>query len=270
MSWLQVVGIVVAAAQGHDGPPVFDLLFKRWTAQILLVLAKRPSRFNELARAVPAARRMVVERLRETPSRRPGRTAHRSRTPIASTYSITTRGQQLIPDLAALWALANSSNSPPRPATDDSTPLTPPTSKGTPPRERRRARQYTTRENDHRLSQHNGLGARRTRGHQRSGPLSLNPPRIGALCGVLAGQELFGGRRAPHPQGARPRQQKCQAYEGPCWSMRTLAPEARPATASWSAVAASASGRVAATWSESSPCARSSTSAASRAPSART
>jgi DNA-binding HxlR family transcriptional regulator len=26
--------------------------------------------------------------------------------PIARTYSITTRGQQLIPDLAALWALA--------------------------------------------------------------------------------------------------------------------------------------------------------------------
>jgi hypothetical protein len=37
--------------------------------------------------------------------------------------------------------------------------------------------------------------------------------------------------------------------------MRTLAPATRPATASWSAVAASASGRVAATWSESSPCA---------------
>jgi hypothetical protein len=115
-----------------------------------------------------------------------------------------------------------------------------------------------------------GWGREGTRGHQRSGPLSLKPPRIGAFCGVLAGQELFGGRRAPHLQGARPRQQQWPAYEGLCWSMRTIAPEARPATASWSAVAACASGRVAATWSQSSPCARSSTSASSRAPSART
>jgi hypothetical protein len=43
------------------------------------------------------------------------------------------------------------------------------------------------------------------------------------------------------------------AYEGFPWSMRTLAPETRPATASRSAVGACASGRVAATWSESSP-----------------
>src|SRR5206468_4363358 len=49
--------------------------------------------------------------------------------------------------------------------------------------------------------------------------LSLNPPRIGALCGVLAGQELFGGRRAPHPEGARPRQQNWPPYEGLCWSI---------------------------------------------------
>src|SRR4029450_13971595 len=127
----------------------------------------------------------------------------------------------------------------------------------------------------HSVGRHSDPAWRREPTHQETlasaaGGLSLNPPRIGALCGVLAGQELFGGRRAPHPQGARPRQQNWPAYEGLCWSMRTIAPEARPATASRSASGACASGRVAATWSESSPCARSSTSTSSRAPSART
>jgi DNA-binding HxlR family transcriptional regulator len=65
MSWLQLVGIIVVAAPSRDGPALFDMLFKRWTARILRVLSQRPSRFNELARAVPAARRMVVERLQE-------------------------------------------------------------------------------------------------------------------------------------------------------------------------------------------------------------
>ena len=89
MSWLQVVGIIVVAAQSHDGPPVFDLLFKRWTARILLVLAKRPSRFNELARAVPAARRMVVERLQELQDAGLVNRHVDPGAPIASTYSIT-------------------------------------------------------------------------------------------------------------------------------------------------------------------------------------
>jgi hypothetical protein len=53
-------------------------------------------------------------------------------------------------------------------------------------------------------------------------------------------------------------------------SVRTLAPAARPATALLSAVAASASGSVAATRSESCPWASVATSAASRGPSART
>jgi hypothetical protein len=53
-------------------------------------------------------------------------------------------------------------------------------------------------------------------------------------------------------------------------SVRTVAPAARPATAPWSAAAASASGNVAPTWSDSSPSASAVTRAASRAPSART
>ena len=53
-------------------------------------------------------------------------------------------------------------------------------------------------------------------------------------------------------------------------SVRTVAPAARPVTAPWSAVAASASGNVAPTWSDSSPSASAATRTASRAPSART
>ena len=53
-------------------------------------------------------------------------------------------------------------------------------------------------------------------------------------------------------------------------SVRMVAPAARPVTAPWSAVAASASANVAPTWSDSSPSASAATRAASRAPSART
>ena len=100
--------------------------------------------------------------------------------------------------------------------------------------------------------------------------LSLDPPKRLSAPAALAGRKplAVAGRRIQkvHDLGSR----KWPSHEGLCWSVRTLAPEARPATASWSAVAACASGRVAATWSESRPCASVSTSAASRAPSART
>ena len=106
MSWLQVVGIIVVAAPSRDGPTLFDMLFKRWTARILLVLAKRPSRFNELARAVPASRRMVVERLREFQDTGLVERHVDPGPPIASTYSITTRGEELVPHLERLWVTA--------------------------------------------------------------------------------------------------------------------------------------------------------------------
>jgi hypothetical protein len=47
----------------------------------------------------------------------------------------------------------------------------------------------------------------------RRAALSLNPPRIGALCGVLAGQELFGSRKALHPEGERPEWQNDASYQ---------------------------------------------------------
>jgi DNA-binding HxlR family transcriptional regulator len=106
MSWLQVVGIAVVAASSGNGPGAFEMLFKRGTAYILLALSQRPARFNALARAVPTARRIVVQRLRELQDaglieRRvdPG-------PPITSMYSITTQGEELVPHLERLWVVA--------------------------------------------------------------------------------------------------------------------------------------------------------------------
>jgi DNA-binding HxlR family transcriptional regulator len=82
------------------------MLFKRWTAQIPRVLSQRPCRFNELARAVPAARRMVVERLQELQDAGLVNRHVDPGAPIASTYSITTRGEELVPYLERLWVTA--------------------------------------------------------------------------------------------------------------------------------------------------------------------
>jgi DNA-binding HxlR family transcriptional regulator len=93
--------------QADDGPAVFEMLFsKRWTARILIELAQRPSRFNELARAVPAARRMVVERLRELQDADLVERRVDPGPPTTITYAITARGEELIPHLERLWAVA--------------------------------------------------------------------------------------------------------------------------------------------------------------------
>jgi DNA-binding HxlR family transcriptional regulator len=82
------------------------LFSKRWTARILIELAQRPVRFNELARAVPAARRIVVERLRELQDAGLVERRVDPGPPIASMYSITAQGEELIPHLERLWVLA--------------------------------------------------------------------------------------------------------------------------------------------------------------------
>lgn len=98
---------------GDDGPAAFEMLFsKRWTARILIELAQRPSRFNELARAVPAARRMVVERLRELQDAGLVERRVDPGPPTTITYSITARGEELTPHLERLWALAEQLHQP--------------------------------------------------------------------------------------------------------------------------------------------------------------
>src|SRR5438874_10426654 len=85
--------------------------------------------------------------------------------------------------------------------------------------------------------------------------------RLGALCD-RAFQQIVGVRRDKNYQ---------LTSTGDCPpTLRTLAPAARPLTAVWSAVAASASGYVAAIWSESWPFASAATIAARRFPSDRT
>jgi DNA-binding HxlR family transcriptional regulator len=91
---------------GDDGPAAFEMLFKRWTARILIELAQRPSRFNELARAVPAARRMVVERLRELQDAGLVERRVDPGPPTTITYAITARGEELTPLLERVWAVA--------------------------------------------------------------------------------------------------------------------------------------------------------------------
>jgi hypothetical protein len=62
-------------------------------------------------------------------------------------------------------------------------------------------------------------------GHRRGQPALAWIHRTSLRSGRPGSSEAFGGRRAPHPEGARPRPQKWPSYEGLRWSMRTLAPE---------------------------------------------
>jgi hypothetical protein len=112
---------------------------------------------------------------------------------------------------------------------------------------------------------------------QQPGALDRScPPRLAAPTGTGPAVPPRGSRRPRQPlvrpavqiDGARYQAVLRSGQAGS--SVRTLAPAARPATAFLSAVAASASGSVAATRSESCPWASVATSAASRGPSART
>jgi DNA-binding HxlR family transcriptional regulator len=95
------------SAPNDDWPVVFELLFsRRWSARILIELGQGPMRFNELARAVPAARRIVVERLRELQDADLVERHVDTGPPITSMYSITGRGEELIPHLERLRVVA--------------------------------------------------------------------------------------------------------------------------------------------------------------------
>ncbi len=84
-----------------------DLLGRRWAFLILAMLAQRPSRFSEIARAVPGmSERVMNDRLQELVEA--GLVARRVEPgpPVTTTYELTAAGQRLRPAIRALveWA----------------------------------------------------------------------------------------------------------------------------------------------------------------------
>ncbi len=85
----------------------FELLAKRWTPQLLVVLLEGPARYSELARRVEGVSKPVLtERLRELEEA--GLVAREVDVgpPITSTYRLTAEGETLRPALQELWGWA--------------------------------------------------------------------------------------------------------------------------------------------------------------------
>ena len=84
-----------------------EVLPKRWTPQLLVLLLQGPARFSALAGAVPGlSRRVMTERLRELQEARLVERIVEPGPPITSTYRLTAEGEQLRPALEELcsWA----------------------------------------------------------------------------------------------------------------------------------------------------------------------
>ena len=84
-----------------------EVLAKRWTPQLLVLLLQGPARFSALAGAVPGlSRRVMTERLRELQEARLVERIVEPGPPITSTYRLTAAGEQLRPALEELcsWA----------------------------------------------------------------------------------------------------------------------------------------------------------------------
>ena len=84
-----------------------EVLAKRWTPQLLVLLLQGPARFTALASAVPGlSRRVMTERLRELQDARLVERIVDPGPPITSTYRLTAEGEQLRPALEELctWA----------------------------------------------------------------------------------------------------------------------------------------------------------------------
>lgn len=95
--------LVLAAAVARG----CEVLAKRWTPQLLVLLLQGPARFNALASAVPGlSRRVMTERLRELQDARLVERIVEPGPPITSTYRLTAEGEQLRPALEELcsWA----------------------------------------------------------------------------------------------------------------------------------------------------------------------
>ncbi len=84
-----------------------EVLGKRWTPQLLVLLLQGPARFSVLVAAVPGlSRRVMTERLRELQDARLVERIVEPGPPITSTYGLTAEGEQLRPALEELcsWA----------------------------------------------------------------------------------------------------------------------------------------------------------------------
>jgi DNA-binding HxlR family transcriptional regulator len=84
-----------------------ELVGKRWTGAILVVLLDGPLRFSEVAQAIPQlSDRLLSERMKELEAR--GLVARRviDGPPVRVEYALTDMGHELEPALAALkhWA----------------------------------------------------------------------------------------------------------------------------------------------------------------------
>lgn len=102
-------------AAERKSPPVLagavargcEVLAKRWTPQLLVLLLQGPARFSVLVAAVPGlSRRVMSERLRELQDARLVERTVEPGPPITSTYRLTPEGEQLRPALEELctWA----------------------------------------------------------------------------------------------------------------------------------------------------------------------
>jgi DNA-binding HxlR family transcriptional regulator len=80
-----------------------ELVGKRWTGAILVVLLDGPLRFSEIAQAVPQlSDRLLSERMKELETRGLVVRTVRSGPPIRVEYALTDMGQELEPALVEL------------------------------------------------------------------------------------------------------------------------------------------------------------------------
>ena len=91
-------------AAERKSPPVLagavargcEVLAKRWTPQLLVLLLQGPARFSVLVAAVPGlSRRVMSERLRDLQDARLVERTVEPGPPITSTYRLTPEGEQL-------------------------------------------------------------------------------------------------------------------------------------------------------------------------------
>lgn len=84
-----------------------EVIGRRWTPQLLVILLEGPARFVELASAVPGlSGRVMTERLKELQEAGLVQRVVDAGPPITSTYHLTSEGELLRPALVALrhWA----------------------------------------------------------------------------------------------------------------------------------------------------------------------